>query len=315
MCIFSLSSICHLSSFLLKIYYTIKKHCNYVYLLVSDAVPSQLVNATTLSSNKRIYPRGIINPNYPGFQHFAHTLSEHFIEHQNTNVQSGNMSDSDSSELECDVHKIESAKVPAENMVDFENDGIACDPNGNSIIDTTADIEREDNLNKVAEILRTVFESNSSHLLSAIDTFAEKESNDIDNVFDDNATMTGCIIQYDELDTMVDSPPPDILQKSSSSESGFESSAEKPDILLNVSDEPDCVQSTTLLTVEKEESNSVTPVDIVGNFEQEVQREIGLLVTRYKNHKKNNGGGGVNGDASFASEKMLNKVKILLNEH
>lgn len=29
----------------------------------------------------RLYPRGIINPNYPGFQHLAHTLAEHFIDH------------------------------------------------------------------------------------------------------------------------------------------------------------------------------------------------------------------------------------------
>lgn len=28
------------------------------------------------------YPRGITNPNYPGFQHLAHTLAEHFIDHQ-----------------------------------------------------------------------------------------------------------------------------------------------------------------------------------------------------------------------------------------
>lgn len=31
---------------------------------------------------KRRYPRGIVNPNYPGFQHLAHTLAEHFIDHQ-----------------------------------------------------------------------------------------------------------------------------------------------------------------------------------------------------------------------------------------
>lgn len=280
-----------------------------VFCPFSDNVSPSLVSSTTFGSNKRIYPRGIINPNYPGFQHFAHTLSEHFIEHQNTNVQSGNMSDSDASEVDCDM-KIESAKVPA-NMLDFTDDGIACDPNGNSIVDTTADIEREDNLNKVAEILRTVFESNSSHLLSAIETLTERESSDIDNscdAIDDNSKMTECIIQCDDFDIMVDSPPPDILQKSSSSESGFESCADKPDILLNVTDEPDCVHAT-LLTVEKEESNSVTPVDIVGNFEQEVQREIGLLVTRYKNNKKGDAGG-VKVDASFASEKMYNKVKI-----
>lgn len=261
--------------------------------------------STLLSSSKRIYPRGIINPNYPGFQRFAHTLSEHFIEHQNSNVQSGNMSDSDLSEVESDTQN-DSLKMNA-NILDFENVRIDCDPNGNSIVETeSVDIEREDNLNKVAEILRTVFESNSSHLSNAIETLSvkettpEKETN-IYNEFDEYFKMTDCMIECDEFNGMIGSQPPDILQKSSSSESGFESNAEKPDILLDVSDQNDC--DGTLLMAEKDESNSITPVDIVGNFEQEVQREIGLLVTRYKKkndiHVK---------DSPYSNEKMFNKV-------
>lgn len=50
---------------------------------ITSPAPS---SSTDLSSSaqldvKRDYPRGIINPNYPGFQHLAHTLSEHFIDH------------------------------------------------------------------------------------------------------------------------------------------------------------------------------------------------------------------------------------------
>lgn len=43
------------------------------------------------------YPRGIINPNYPGFQHLAHTLSEHFVNHHL------DQDDSDLSEFEVEL--------------------------------------------------------------------------------------------------------------------------------------------------------------------------------------------------------------------
>lgn len=47
--------------------------------------PSSLADLSSPGSielqKQRRYPRGIINPNYPGFQHLAHTLAEHFIDH------------------------------------------------------------------------------------------------------------------------------------------------------------------------------------------------------------------------------------------
>ncbi|XP_055379275.1 homeobox protein 5-like isoform X2 [Condylostylus longicornis] len=48
-------------------------------------------------TNNADYPRGIINPNYPGFQHLAHTLSEHFVNHPN------DADDSDLSEFEVEL--------------------------------------------------------------------------------------------------------------------------------------------------------------------------------------------------------------------
>lgn len=44
---------------------------------------------------RRCYPRGIINPNYPGFQHLAHTLAEHFIDHHQQFEQSSDSEISD----------------------------------------------------------------------------------------------------------------------------------------------------------------------------------------------------------------------------
>lgn len=47
---------------------------------------------------RRFYPRGIINPNYPGFQHLAHTLAEHFIDHHQQQQQFELSSDSEISD-------------------------------------------------------------------------------------------------------------------------------------------------------------------------------------------------------------------------
>ncbi|CRL01359.1 CLUMA_CG014390, isoform A, partial [Clunio marinus] len=41
----------------------------------------------------RRYPRGIINPNYPGFQHLAHTLAEHFIDHHQLELSDSEISE------------------------------------------------------------------------------------------------------------------------------------------------------------------------------------------------------------------------------
>lgn len=55
----------------------------------TELLSPSVSTCTDLSSSEwkdtlqyRRYPRGIINPNYPGFQHLAHTLAEHFIDHQ-----------------------------------------------------------------------------------------------------------------------------------------------------------------------------------------------------------------------------------------
>lgn len=44
------------------------------------------------------YPRGIINPNYPGFQHLAHTLADHFIDHQFDQSSDSEISDDSDSD-------------------------------------------------------------------------------------------------------------------------------------------------------------------------------------------------------------------------
>lgn len=88
------------------------------------------------------YPRGIINPNYPGFQHLAHTLSEHFIDHHQQHQRQQHhhhhhhfeqqLSDSElSDEVEFDVLAYRS-----ENLV---NVNIMSDSNNNDNINNNAD--------------------------------------------------------------------------------------------------------------------------------------------------------------------------------
>lgn len=81
------------------------------------------------------YPRGIINPNYPGFQHLAHTLSEHFIDHhqrQHHHHFEQQLSDSElSDEVDFDVLAYRSG-----NLV---NVNIMSDSNNNDNINNNAD--------------------------------------------------------------------------------------------------------------------------------------------------------------------------------
>lgn len=276
-----------------------------------------------MSAEKSPYPRGIINPNYPGFQHLAHTLSEHFVDaHGN---QTGSMSDSDFSEVDSDF--------PSEGHSTENNNTFACDDsNGNNIIVESETVKPKDNLSTVEEILRTVFESNSSLLTSAIEMFSEKEllheQTDIDSMDELNELtdvkardLKSYLKHYDNVGIKIEnvdpftktkaiaSPvnEPDVIRKSNSCERGFEQNVDKPDILLDVAE-----GSVATSNGEKEEPGSVwsiTPVDIVGNFELEVERELGLR--GYKNSTFRSDSDEIDGieiTSPRSNEKFLNKT-------
>lgn len=93
--------------------------------------------------------------------------------------------------------------------------------------------------------------------------------------------------------------PPDILLKSTVSLECVKASVEEPDILKNVCKPLDQLDFDELKQCERKDAAcdtipcrdkedqtpwSITLVDIVGNFEQEVEREFGLLVSGYKNN-------------------------------
>lgn len=222
-------------------------------------------------------------------------MSEHFVDHHANQI--GSMSDSDFSEVDSDF--------PSEGHSSENNNTFACidDSNGNNIVEAsvTPTSTKNDNLSTVEEILRTVFESNSSHLSTAIEMFAEKEKKGLAAEHTDIDSCDYCVTDIDACDLKtylehyddginitniesfakkIDSPTenePDVIKKSNSCEKGFEQqSVDKPDILLDVT------ENAENLAPSNGEAWSITPVDIVGNFEQEVERELGLLVTGYK---------------------------------
>ncbi|XP_067621593.1 putative leucine-rich repeat-containing protein DDB_G0290503 [Eurosta solidaginis] len=66
---------------------------------LDDYLTSPTSSSISVTAPHRSYfPRGIVNPNYPGFQHLAHTLSEHFI-----GCTPSDSYDSDMSECEMEL--------------------------------------------------------------------------------------------------------------------------------------------------------------------------------------------------------------------
>ncbi|XP_053958056.1 uncharacterized protein LOC128863123 [Anastrepha ludens] len=77
---------------------------------LDEYLTSPTSSSVSLGTPQRSYfPRGIINPNYPGFQHLAHTLSEHFI-----GCTPSDSYDSDMSECEMELSADSCEELPSE---------------------------------------------------------------------------------------------------------------------------------------------------------------------------------------------------------
>lgn len=249
-----------------------------IYIFVADehSVSSSICPSLASPEPEVKYPRGIINPNYPGFQHLAHTLAEHFVDHHFEH------SDSEVSDFEVELKAAS----------DSENGN-----NNNAI---------NDDLDKIEEILKGVFNSKESPAVEPNVKFESRlfchNVNDVDRMNDkcDVTNITDDIISLMQEDSKVITPDtkriystPDILIKSNSFEEhiDFTEINEQPDILKNVFSNDDGSDQVEIdekcenfEVVDKCEHGqwSITPIDIVGNFEQEVERELGLIVSGYK---------------------------------
>lgn len=329
-----------------------------------------------MNSPEPNYPRGIVNPNYPGFQHLAHTLSEYFVD-QPTTV--GSMSDSDISDFEYDLSiekQLENIKnsyrLDNQNNNDYYNnrnnknnnyDESNCNNIDNKNFNNNKNrngTQHVSNLCRVEALLKDALESPTSELPlppppmddgeDDVDFFALANENQcVQNLYEETSNIKernselkkltsdaafnageqteiiacdletylkrynerGSYLSFENKSVGKKSPaspigPPDILEQSIVSPTKVKSeniAVVKPDILQMIDnsklDDVKFSNQTIASFFDSEikfnetgaggkasDDNcqwSITPVDIVGNFEQEVQREFGLLMSGYKN--------------------------------
>lgn len=273
--------------------------------------------------------RGIINPNYPGFQHLAHTLSEHFFDHQFEHSSE----DSDLSEFETESSR--------ENSPDQQQPQNVIDNNNRNSLNNN--INNNGNLDKIEDILKGAFVSRETMLPTEITADEDGHGDGITAVAaydlqstavlpvsdaDSNFNATDKYMQINDIESSIElslvpvrdddddletylsryeSPvelkssiepvyqPPDLLLKGNSTQNCIPTSLEdestdhieKPDILQHVEADQLCEISmeesaTEIVSVEWSGCGMTPVVDIVGNFEQEVEHEIGLIVSGYK---------------------------------
>uniref|UniRef100_A0A1B0D097 Uncharacterized protein n=1 Tax=Phlebotomus papatasi TaxID=29031 RepID=A0A1B0D097_PHLPP len=281
----------------------------------------------SMSSPEPNYTRGIINPNYPGFQHLAHTLSEHFA-----NYNFEQLTDDSEISEECDNDLSLGGGVDFVN--NFNNNNHFAE-NSNILSENGNDVEKNINLLQTSECKIFCEEKNL-----ALVSFEEKIS---------NAAVDAKWLK-DEAKGKRDLPTPDILLKSEDTpeadnfcmnDTPSETSPHanfQPDLLRNIDgsreikrqhrdveivgkieietqsrqeehivkrDEPDVAQQqkaqngvgdvhvncTDEEHTEDDEGEikkmttpvwGATPVDIVGDFGEEVEREIVLIVSGYR---------------------------------
>lgn len=284
------------------------------------------------------FPHGIINPNYPGFQHLAHTLSENFVDNNNwsSSYSSFEEYDSDITDYEMDFSKdsfesLNEEKGELQKVNSLDNFNLTNDMNKN--INDNLLAAEDENLEK---------NGNNNSCVDKINSLKNEEQNQFKNknilkkdatMLDENQTSVGreqsqiafiTQIRDDKYSNDISCITPDILIENNHkyySEKKFEKQIEsklilensnlnkkdgRPDLLCGVS--PPYTQSTEVIrsfihqcpiecipnaivdlnvgkkSLNCDEINSLgnTPVDIIGDFGQEVEREFDLLVTGYK---------------------------------
>ncbi|GAB0095983.1 hypothetical protein DMENIID0001_114270 [Sergentomyia squamirostris] len=276
----------------------------------------------SMSSPEPNYTRGIINPNYPGFQHLAHTLSEHFANYNFEQL-------TDESEVSdgCD-NDLSLGGVDFAN--NFNNNNNNHFGNSNIVPENGNDVEKNINLLQTSECKIFCEEKNL-----ALVAYEEKIS---------NAAVDAKWMMKEDVKGKRDLPTPDILLKSDDTPDGdnfcmtdtpSDTSPHanfQPDLLRNIdgtkcqNDDTEILPEietetqeqhiqdvgtiiTTTLLPHQEDANSesrtqhedededdgrkmtssalwgASPVDIVGDFGEEVEREIVLIVSGYRQNQ------------------------------
>lgn len=221
-----------------------------------------------LSPRSNLYPHGIINPNYPGFQHLAHTLSEEYSAH----ASNCNLSD-------CGMYQ-SNLRVDSKNANEPSSDD-----NGNPNVDAADEHEH-----LASPISDSIISSNTE--FTNYHHRALLEQCNLQTYLNHYRNKSDIKLYDEELEQMnvVSCTPPDILFfKGHDSE--VDNGDGKPDLIQNVRE---CNTNEKILTTEfdvfgeqvshgdmNDERNSLPP-NIVGDFEKEIEKEIVEIVSGYK---------------------------------
>lgn len=212
--------------------------------------PTSSSPSESLRSPEPNFTRGIINPNYPGFQHLAHTLSEHFLDH---NFE--HLSDSEISE-------------------DFDT--------------TTTNLNSEflNNNNSFNNFDEIIINKGSVETNPFILMMAEQSDNNFND--EEKLVNTPDILIKEENKTItkpLDDFKPDLLKNINVDQITTENDLTKIDdqngkIQLNTTEFK--TNENQITPNDYSSLQSITPLDIVGDFEREIEQEIGLIVSGYK---------------------------------
>ncbi|XP_075151552.1 schwannomin interacting protein 1 isoform X2 [Haematobia irritans] len=280
-----------------------------------EFLTSESSSTVSLHTQKHsFFPRGIINPNYPGFQHLAHTLSEHFV----TSSPSDSF-ESDISEYEMDLSADsfdslteDRSQIELNNFNNNTTQSITMNPSGYPH-------NRHENFDYIHEEEDDFYlvECDKGHRPSFDDDEANRnghisENNPFNIMELQNGVQSKLTLleaaeasrfpTKDKDQNMPVSITPDILIKNSHQQMETQFKKEnRPDLLRGVS--PHNANETmqrapfTVDTQQQQVSHGfalrnaemrdemsfgLTPVDIIGDFGQEVEREFGLLVSGYR---------------------------------
>lgn len=176
--------------------------------------------------------KGITNPNYPGFQKFAHTLSDDYIEYSDMECNESDLTDSDRED----------------DQISFKNENVK----GNTHSENTQDL---------------IFRSRAT------------DANDNGNTY-----------SFEEMaSTSSSTNIPDLVNKNfNATPENSVRSLNKPDLIYNLSknymtNSDYSPWSCTINTKYEGQLQGQSPIDIVGDFGEEVEREFELLINGYKN--------------------------------
>lgn len=135
------------------------------------------------------YPRGITNPNYPGFQHLAHTLAEHFIDQQ---FDQSYQSDSDISD-DCTSDSFPERQISGIKTLSDGNNNDSPEFEESSLTDLNRNESRmSSNKNRINLMSRASFEESKSNTFAKIkrsksEEFEVKYFNSREENFSENA--------------------------------------------------------------------------------------------------------------------------------